>query len=388
MLTHLKHVTFNLSLALIEVKTSVDICSKINRLYESLNQKVCFFSSILNNTTMREDNLTFFHQLKYKLTLCLAALLVLSACQESTQQINKTPVTIAVSKTPLSAPFFIAQKLKFFEQSCVNVTIDETIGGKRSFEKVVNGEADFGTSSDSVIVFKGLVRSDFSALTTFVQSDNDVKIVTLTNSNIRNSKHLVGKRIGLTKGTAGEYFLSTYLAISGIDINQVTIKNLAPDKLQQALEQEQVDVIVPWEPYAYRSIHNAVKPTRLLNTKNLYTLTFNLVSKKLKTDEQLKSAQCVIGALQKAINYIIAEPKDSQHIIIEHLGLNQAFINWVWPDYIFKLSLNRSFKMDLESQAQWALKTGMISQRDRPDFTNIMDTRALLKVNANAITIK
>lgn len=351
-------------------------------------QKVSLLSSILEKATLRERNLLFFHYPTFNLSLLITVSLLLSACQEQVKNNDKTPIIIAVSKTPLSAPFFIAQKLNYFKNSCVNVTIDETIGGKKSFEKVINGQADFGTSSDSVIVFESLNLNDFVTLTTFVQSDNDVKIITLDNSNIHSSKDLIGKRIGLTKGAAGEYLLSTYLAIGGVDINQVTIKNIAPDKLQQALTDNQVEVIVAWEPYAYQSTHNESNLTRVLNTKNLYTLTFNLISKKIKNEKQLKSATCVIDALHKAINYIAAEPEKSQDILVEHLDLDKAFIEWLWPDYIFKLSLNRSLIMSLESQALWAIKTGMVTNRESPDYKQIMDPRALEQVDGKAISIQ
>jgi ABC-type nitrate/sulfonate/bicarbonate transport system substrate-binding protein len=313
---------------------------------------------------------------------------LLFSCQEQIGNGDKIPVKIAVSKTPLSAPFFIAKEMRYFEESCVKVTLDKTIGGKLSFEKVVTGQADFGTSSDSVIAFKSLSRSDFSTLTTFVQSDNDVKIITLDKSNIHTSKDLVGKRIGLVEGSAGEYLLSTYLAIGGGDINDVDIQNIAPDKLQQALLDNHVEAIVSWEPYAYQSINNSKFKTKQLNTKNIYTLSFNLISQKIRTQSQLKSAECVINALHKAINYIAAKPTKSQKILIKHLELDQGFINWLWPDYIFKLSLNRTLMMSLESQANWAIKTGMVQPRAIPDYHKIMDSRALEKIDNNAITIK
>jgi len=331
---------------------------------------------------------TIFHYPFLRLSLLTVVCLLLPACQEHIESSDKISIKISVSKTPLSAPFFIAQEMKYFEESCVKVTLDETIGGKQSFEKVVNGQADFGTSSDSVIAFKSLNRDDFVTLTTFVQSDNDVKIITLDDNNIYTSKDLVGKRIGVVKGAAGEYLLSTYLAIGGVGINEVVIQDIAPDKLQQALVDKEVEVIVSWEPYAYQSIHNSEIKTKLLNTKNLYTLSFNLISQRLNTQSQLNSAKCIIDALHKAINYIAAEPTNSQNILIKHLELDQAFIKWLWPDYIFKLSLNRTLMMSLESQAQWAINTGMVQKRNIPDYNKIMDPRPLEQIDRKAITIK
>ena len=99
-----------------------------------------------------------------------------SAYENSTDKVvNKPTVNIAVSKTPLSGPIYIADSLGFFEESCVDVEITDVIGGKNSFDLVITGEADFGTSSGSVIVFEGMFRNDFVSLASFAQSDNDVK---------------------------------------------------------------------------------------------------------------------------------------------------------------------------------------------------------------------
>ncbi len=47
-----------------------------------------------------------------------------------TSEVSK-PLTIAVSKTPLSAPFFIAQEKSFFKEVGLNIIIKEVHGGKR-----------------------------------------------------------------------------------------------------------------------------------------------------------------------------------------------------------------------------------------------------------------
>ena len=93
-------------------------------------------------------------------------------------QDDKYPVTIAVSKTPLSSPFYIAKAIKAFDDTCVEVKYTEVIGGQLAFEKVINGEVEFGTSSDSVMAFQSLNQHAFVTHAMFVQSDNDVKLIT------------------------------------------------------------------------------------------------------------------------------------------------------------------------------------------------------------------
>jgi len=311
----------------------------------------------------------------------------LVGCQQSADNSQSIPIKLSVSTTPLSSPLYVAEALGYFDNGCVNVSIIDTIGGKNSFEKVSSGEADFGTSSDSVIVFKSFLRNDFSNIATFVQSDNDVKLIALADSQIHMSNDLFGKRIGLTKGAAGEYLLSTYLALEGVGINDVDIISYAPNALSAALLNKEVDLIVPWEPYAYEALNTLEAKTKVIDTKNLYTLTFNLISRPLQTDKQVKGATCILSALNKAMNFIASNPEQAKEIVVKRLGLDKRFLDWVWPDYIFKLSLNNSLLMNMESQAAWALSSGLVKKSTVPDFKGVIDPSVLAKVNPMAVTI-
>ena len=322
----------------------------------------------------------------FKLVFVYSLIFLTQSCGDTNPTAKKS-IKIAVSKTPLSAPIYIAQAQGYFDQSCANVTLEEVIGGKASFEKVISGDAHLATSSDSVIVFKSLLRNDFAALATFVQSDNDVKIFTYEDSDIYSGKDLIGKTVGVTRGAAGEYLLSAFLALDGLNISDVHTVGLGPDKLPQALIDKTIDAAVVWEPYGYEIAKKLNGKAKVLNTKNLYTLTFNLIGKRSTKSGQDKSCQCVIAAINQAIDFIAANPLTAQHILKSKLDLDENFIQWVWPDYIFKLSLNRSLIMNLEAQAQWVINSQLVTTKTIPDYTSFIDDSSLKKVKPFAVTI-
>jgi ABC-type nitrate/sulfonate/bicarbonate transport system substrate-binding protein len=298
----------------------------------------------------------------------------------------KYTVTIAVSKTPLSTPFYVAKAIDAFDKTCVNVEFDEVIGGQKAFAKVINGEADFGTSSDSVIAFQSLANRTFVTHAMFVQSNNDVKLITRPSANIDTAIELKGKRIGVTKGTASEYFLSTLLALEGLTTENVQLQHYKPDELVNAYIQNEVDAIVPWEPYAFNSAQRLGQGIKIHDTKSLNTLSFNLVS--LEADRLLvEKAECVLEGLTVAIDYIASSPEEAKKIVIRELQLSTELIEWVWPDYIFKLSLNQSLVLSLKSQAIWAVATQMSEYKNIPLIENFIDSRAMLEVNPGAVNI-
>lgn len=305
---------------------------------------------------------------------------------QSLWSIPKHQVTIAVSKTPLSTPFYVAQAINAFDKTCVNVTFDEVIGGQRAFAKVMNNEADFATSSDTVIAFQSLTGEPFVTHAMFVQSDNDVKLITRPSDNIHSMKDLQGKRIGVTKGTASEYFLSILLALEGLSVEDITLLNIKPDKLVDGFVANKVDAIIPWEPFAFQGKQLPKTKIKIHDTKNLNSLSFNLISRPAD-DLLVKKATCVIQGLVLAINYIASHPDDAQQIVIDKLNLSPEFIAWVWPDYVFKLALNQSLILNIKSQAKWAVTTQMSEFDDLPHVTRFIDSRAMLQVEPAAVNI-
>lgn len=299
---------------------------------------------------------------------------------------QKYPVTIAVSKTPLSSPFYVAKSINAFEDTCVTVEYDEVIGGQAAFKKVISGEADFGTTSDSVIAFQSLNKLSFVTHAMFVQSDNDVKLITRSSDNVKSAMELKGKKVGVTKSTASEYLLSTLLAIEGLTMEDVDLYNYKPKQLAQAFSDNKVDAIVSWEPFVFKLSQSLGQNIKIHDTKSLSTLSFNLIS--MSADSQLvEKAKCVIQGLYKAINYIASHPKESKKIVRDELDLGSAFIEWVWPDYIFKLSLNQSLILSIKSQATWAVETQMREFTEIPNSERFVDSRALLQVEPGAVNI-
>jgi sulfonate transport system substrate-binding protein len=350
-------------------------------------QKMYFFS-ILKALL----NFVWMILIKKALTLSLVILLVFISTAllylnfESRWQQRKYSVIIAVSKTPLSTPLYVAKAIGAFDGTCVNVEFDEVLGGQKAFAKVMSGEADFGTSSDSVIAFQSLASRAFVTHAMFVQSDNDVKLITRSSEKINSTIDLKGRKIGVTKGTASEYFVSTLLALDGLTTQDVELYHYKPEQLVDGFINNEVDAFVPWEPFGFRSIQLLTDKVNVHKSKSLNTLSFNLIS--ATADNLLvEKAKCIIQGLSISIDYITSHPEESKKIVMDDLKLSAEFINWVWPDYIFKLGLNQSLILSVQSQAVWLVETHMSQYNEMPHVEHFIDSRAMLQVTPNAVNI-
>ena len=159
-----------------------------------------------------------------------------------------------------------------------------------------------------------------------------------------------------------------------------------PEQLTNGFINNEVDAIVPWEPFAFDAVQLLNDQIKIHDTQNLNTLSFNLVSQ--SADSLLvEKAKCVLQGLSTAIEYIASNPEKSKKIVIEELNLTPSFIDWVWPDYIFKLGLNQSLILSIKSQAIWAVEMQMSEYSEISNVDAFVDSRAMLQIDPRAVNI-
>jgi len=353
---------------------------------EKVRQKKLIVSILKQLFTLESSALTRKFSPYFFILLIFVTTVLLYSYAQNMWQLEKYSVSIAVAKSPLSAPFYVAKSINAFEDTCVNVEYDEVIGGQRAFGKVMSGKTDFGTSSGSIIAYESLAKKSFVTHAMFVQSDNDVKLMTRTSVNINSVLDLKGMKIGVIKATASDYFLSTILAMEGLSVEDVELYHYKPEQLINAFINNKVDVIVPWEPFAFNAATSLKQKVKMHNTKSLNTLSFHLISQHADS-LLLAKATCVIQGLSTAIDYIALNPEKSKKIVKDELNLTSAFIDWVWADYIFKLGLNQSLILKIKSQATWAIEMEMTPYTELSNIDDFIDSRAMLQVKPGAVNI-
>ncbi|MEH6812039.1 MAG: ABC transporter substrate-binding protein, partial [Motiliproteus sp.] len=166
-----------------------------------------------------------------------------------------------------------------------------------------------------------------------------------------------------------------------------TTINIAPEHMLQELQQEQVAAISVWEPFAFKAMEQLQDDALIYPTKGLYNLTFNLVAKRSYIQQNPERIRRVLQALERAIQFITENPATSKAIIKTQLSLDDAFIDWIWPDYLFKLSLNQTLLSTLENEARWALENDLVEPQEVPDYRQYIDSAPLVALEPWASTL-
>ncbi|ABV38381.1 conserved hypothetical protein [Shewanella sediminis HAW-EB3] len=308
----------------------------------------------------------------------VATYLIVGVQTETSNEAFTAPIKIAMSTTPLSSPLIIAQELSLFDKHKVHVELLPVRGGHRSFTMMSNGEVDLATSSESVVMFNSFLRTDFSVLASFVESDNDLKLITLKSSSITEAKLLQGKNVGMVESSASEFFIYAYMILTGnkeVKFNRVFMD---ASELGPALLSGRVDAISIWEPLGYQLNKEYGDQISQFQTRGIYNLSFNLIAKKATLENSLNSYVRILAAIDEAQNYIAENPKRSKSIVSDFLHIPVTELEWGWTDYLFRLSLSNVLLSNLQTQARWAIATGsVVDTKGMPDFRQLIDTRAL-----------
>lgn len=236
-------------------------------------------------------------------------------------------------------------------------------------------------------MFNSFKHSNFAVIASFVSSDDDIKIITRAEAGINQPKQLAGKQVGTVTGAASHYYLETLLLLNGVNPKSVRIRNLQPEDMARALQQKEVDAIAIWEPYPFKALKAVAGSKILTKSSSAYRLTFNLiVNKKLlgSRDEELVK---VLRALDRAEQFINTQPQQAKAILLNRLKLDQSFIDWIWPSYNFRLTLDQSLLTTLEGEARWARQEGLVKGDKSPNYLNFINAGPLSKVRATAVSI-
>lgn len=296
------------------------------------------------------------------------------------------PLRLSVSLTPLSLPIFVADSQGYFAAEGLALKINEVIGGHRSLQQVLDGTADLATCSETVVMVNSFQRRDYDVIATFVTSDDDVKVVTRGDAGIARPEQLVGKRIGTVTGASSHYYLDTLLILNGVDPKTVQLRHLQPEATAEALRKGEVDAIAIWEPYAFNALRS-VSGAKALPKSGSYVETFNLIAhtklKGVRDDELIK----LLRALDRAEQFINTEPAKAQAILRDRLHVEQAFIDWMWPRFNYRLTLGQALLVTLESEARWARREGHVKAEKSPNYMEFIYSPPLRKVRPTGVSM-
>jgi NitT/TauT family transport system substrate-binding protein len=299
---------------------------------------------------------------------------------------KREKIILAVVPWPGSASLFVAHENGYFRDEGLDVTFHSYISGHLGLDAVLSGQADFATAGDTPVARAAIEAKPVMVIATLCDIDRAIVIVARKDRGISSAKDLVGKKVGVVKGTTADFFLNIFLTTSYIPPGDVRIINLAADEVVDALVKGKVDAVSTWSPHTILAADKLGDNAVIFDDPSIYRMTWNIVSSKEFVARNPQRIKKVLAAIVRANGLIKARPGDAKALCLKYMGAETSIDEREWKTYEFTAALNESLILNLEDQARWMIKSG-VGGNKVPNFMNFIYTDGLRAIQPEAVGI-
>lgn len=323
--------------------------------------------------------------------IAISVLLILSAVlfwgwQQEQAQKPESLEKLTVAATQSALMVWLAQEKGFFKENGLDVTLIKEEGGHIAAKTVLEGGADIGTSSEFVLVSHSLNQTGLKTIGTVATADT-IGLVARRDRGIQKPKDLVGKKIGVSRNSAGDYFLGTFATFNGISLEDIEMVNLSPTEIKEALSEGTIDAGITWDPYAYQIEQSLGTEALRFPGQSGQDFHFLLVSRSEWLESKPVALNRFIKAMVQTENFIKENKEASQKIVIDRFNYDSSYLKYVWDQQNFVVVLPQSLFTAMRDAARWKIDTGQTQQTQVPNFLKSVEMEPLKAVKPNGISI-
>ena len=282
----------------------------------------------------------------------------------------------------------IATANGYFKEAGLEVTLQPHATGRACLEAVLAGKADLATVADTPLTFAALSGRPFLVVATIASEITDHGIVARKDRGIAAPADLKDKRIGVTVGTSGHFFLDVIKANYRIAPAPIrTLTNLQPEAMAAALVAGEVDAVSTWSPHL-RQLELALGDNSVRFSGNdIVQYTFNLAGLSSYVAANPDTMKKLLRALERAEHFSVKHRTEARTVIGHAMGAGHEPSDERWADYNLRLTLEQRLLIQMEEEARWAIKNGYVEKSVLPNFLDFIYLDAMAAVKPRALTI-
>lgn len=292
-----------------------------------------------------------------------------------------------IGSDPLAALVHIAQNQNMFAKNGINLTITNYVMGPNSIDATLNRKVDLGTSLEYAFVANSVLTAGNLSLIATMDKSQIVFLIARKDSGIQNIADLKEKKIGLTMQMSSLFYFGRFLELNNINIQNVTIVNLPPSQYVSAFVNGTVDAVVAGRSYiqqAEEELPNGTITWSVQSDQQAYSLVF------CRNDWITQHPDLVnrfLKAIIQAEDYLVNHPVEAKSIIQKDYNATDAYMNQIWPDHQFSVSLDQSLILAMQDESRWLTQNSLTNSTVIPDFGNYVYVDGLEAVKPESVTI-
>jgi ABC-type nitrate/sulfonate/bicarbonate transport system substrate-binding protein len=314
----------------------------------------------------------------------------LATCQSGAPKDYAGPVNsvvIALPRLESSALFWVAEDQDLFAKNGLHVTFHEPDTGVASLTQLSKGEVDIAGTAEFPVVsmaFRGerirtiacIDKADYI----FLEGRKDREIETVSD--------LKGKRVGAIPGTIHAFYLGRFLDLNGMNMGNISLVDVqtSEDSVSAILD-GRIDAVVVGEPFASSvrdSLGENAVTWRVQSHQSLYAL---IVSTEEWIETHHEPISRLLRSLAQAEAYAIANPAQARAIIENRLRPDASYMNILWSQNQYGLSLDESLILAMEDEARWMITNHLTTEKQAPNFLDYIYVDGLQTVKPEAVNV-
>jgi sulfonate transport system substrate-binding protein len=311
------------------------------------------------------------------------------SCTRADQKPMGAPekITIAYATPPYTILADIAQAQGYFRMEGLEVAPRFHTTGKEALDEVLDGKADFATVAETPIMFAIMKGEKISIIATIQTSSKFDAIIARKDKGINTPQDLKGKRIAAPIGTTGEFFLDAFLVAQDISKKDVTIVNLMPDKIPDALVNGNVDAASTFPLYLIQAQKKLGDKGISFYNEDIYMQTFNIAATQEYIRKNPARVNKILLALIRAEEFVIRSPSEAQKLVADFRQIDRALLSDMWAGNTFNVALDQALLFALEDESRWAIRSGLTGKTKIPDYLDYIYLDGLASVKPKAVSI-
>jgi NitT/TauT family transport system substrate-binding protein len=297
------------------------------------------------------------------------------------------PLRLALSSTPHAALLHLAAAKDYFSEEGLDVTLVPVSHGKAALDLLAQGKVDLAAAAEVPFVIAVLQGEPLGIFANMLSVATEMAVVARRDRGVEKPSDLAGKKIGVTLGTSGEYFLWAFLIRHKLPPDRVSLVDLPPGRIAGELGRGAIDAASTWQPVRLDAESTLGSQAVSFTASAAYTVTHVVIGRNDYLKAHPEVTRRLVRALLKAEQFNRTDPESALAIVAERLKLRPAALRPSWKDLDFRVNLLQSQLVTLEDEARWAMARGHGPQRPVPNFLSHLYLDALLTEQPDRVTV-
>lgn len=306
--------------------------------------------------------------------------------KQTPQTIEK--LTIAMFDNPTFALVLIAQNKGYFKDENLEIIYRKVGGtGIKNLADALEGNSDIGWAYEAPTVRKIYEGEKLRIITTLHTSTKNVAIIARKDKGIATVQDLKGKKIGVTKGSAYEFFLYSYLLSQGVKLSDVIFIDGDFASMTTLLKTGKVDAVAIGNPFFYDIAKEYPQGSLSIFQSEVYTENGLLAGREDIVKNKKEAITRFLKALVKAEDLYRTNNQEALDAVIAEIpAVSEETIRGTWDKFIPTLKLDNVLLTLLNREGAWFKDNG-IYKTEVPNFRNAIFTDYLKEVKPEAVTV-